>query len=109
MIIFMSSHDMQHSLSGDAAYYGNLFTPKSVKTTYSMDNNHTLEESLMSVKNDRSKKNYVSCPFCGKQLFKGRIVEGMEIQCPKCKSGLLVYCTDSMVQVKEAEMNCRAD
>jgi phage FluMu protein Com len=58
----------------------------------------------MSVKSDRSKKNYVSCPCCGKPLFRGRVVEGMEIQCPRCKSGLLIQCTDGMVQVKEAEM-----
>lgn len=35
----------------------------------------------------------VTCPLCGKVLFKGKAVEHIEVQCPKC-NGLLNVAMD---------------
>ena len=45
-------------------------------------------------------KKIVTCPFCGKALFRTKVAE-VDLQCPKCRKKLLVSCMDKGVLIKE--------
>ena len=46
-------------------------------------------------------KYIVTCPMCGKKLFKGCVANIEEFFCPKCKSNLEVVIAQGSVLVKE--------
>lgn len=43
----------------------------------------------------------VTCPLCGKVLFKGKAVEHIEVQCPKCNGVLNVAMDGHQLIVNE--------
>lgn len=48
-------------------------------------------------------KYIVTCPMCGKKLFKGCVANIEEFFCPKCKSNLEVVIERGSVLVKETD------
>ena len=48
-------------------------------------------------------KSIITCPKCGKVLFKSEQKSNIEVQCPKCGVNLFVEHIDHTLSVKESE------
>lgn len=67
--------------------------------------NHTgiKEENFMS-----KEKFIITCPKCGKVLFKSEDTSNVEVQCPKCGAQLKVEHANSTLSVKESSFHYTA-
>ena len=56
------------------------------------------------------RKYIITCPVCGKTLFKSQSETGcaIDVQCPKCGSCLNVKLSDYMLSVKETSFEYEA-
>lgn len=48
-----------------------------------------------------SKEYYVYCPVCGKMLFRAQDANKIEVQCPKCRQGLIIKYYAGVLQLSE--------